>query len=217
MDLIGPLNKNQKQIPLWQRNIPPNKRKIRGWKRRVRFLHNWGKWIYEPDLENWNSGSDYTYERYRESPWYTFYGKRHPPLWFFKEIIKQYVSAFQNWVNIFQEKNEPYDLQLELHDPNYIFSEIEARRTEQVGQRIYYWPLSEVQRHFPHEKFASKESLTELDWELCIEEDYIFENDIEWRGKTKEALLSEGYVKRETMKEQYILQKEQEMFGQAGN
>ena len=178
--------------------VNPNKKKVRGWGRKISELDNWGKAIFYPDLGGWNNGGEYTYDRYRQWPWYTFYGERHPPLWFFRELLKQYVSAYDNWDRIFRERNEPYDLQIEIHDSNYILSALECRRVQEWGHKHYYHPPAKVQRTFPINKFRSKKyDLSGFKWELCVEEDVIFESDLKWRERTKESLLNGGYAEYE--------------------
>ena len=97
--LMNKRDRNKKKVSRWRyftalskRNdswndlgyIDPNKWKIRGWKRRLKFLHNWGDWILTPDSAHWDSSSGYAYERYKVYPWYSFFKHREPPLWFFK-------------------------------------------------------------------------------------------------------------------------------------
>ena len=178
--------------------LDPNKWKIRGWNRRLRFLHFWGGWILTPDLKNWHSSDDYIYERYKIYPWYRFGKHRQPPLWFFKELIKQFVGAYDNWDKIFKERKEPYDLFVGIYNPHFILSKVECRRMEENGDKYEYWPFSKVNKPFPFDKFQSNAyDLTKFDWELCIEEDVIFESEFEDSETNEQVLLSKGYEKRE--------------------
>jgi len=61
----------------------PKRKKIRGWKRRVRQVERWGELIKEPYLKHFVSDTGrHTYERCYLSPFYRL-DKLQPPLWFF--------------------------------------------------------------------------------------------------------------------------------------
>jgi hypothetical protein len=194
--------------------VPSNKNKIRGWKRKANALNDWGNAIQLPYLKYWNNGSNYMDAGYKAYPWYGFYGYRHPPIWFLKTLLQHLVCAYDKWNQVLKERNEPFDLFIELHDPNYILTELSCKRTDAFGIETYYWPPSEKQKPFPHNKFALKNyDITVFDWKLCDEEDYVFEDDVYWRNTTIEKLLSKGYYKTQTAKgETYYAKKTGEVW-----
>jgi hypothetical protein len=185
--------------------IDPNKWKIRGWKRRVEYLNRWGNDIQKPYTGflkitsgyNTDRPGSYPYmrERYAVYPWYNFYKHRQPPLWFFKIIIGYFVSAFDKWDTTFAEYNEPYDVFIQIYDPHFIESEIHCVKMEEEGDRYDYWPVSEITKPFPFNKFGSSAyDLSKFDWELRIEED-IVDDDFEYNGWNETKLFKNGYVK----------------------
>jgi hypothetical protein len=182
-------------------HFPSNKNKIRGWKRKANALNDWGNAIQLPYLGYWNNGGNFINASYKAYPWYGFYGYRRPPTWFLKILLQHLVCAYDKWNQALKECNEPYDLFLELHDPNYILTKLNCKRTDAFGIETYYWPLSEKQKPFPYNKFALKKyDIAAFEWKLCDEEDYVFENEVYWRNTTVEKLLTEGYYKTQTDK-----------------
>jgi hypothetical protein len=181
--------------------IPSTKNKIRGWKRKADELNNWGNAIQSPYLKYWNNGGKFTHANYKAYPWYGFYGYRRPPMWFFKILLQHLLCAYDKWNKVLKERNEPYDLFIELHDSNYILSELNCKRTDAWGVRTYYWPLAEKQKPFPHSKFAVKGyDINAFEWVLSEEQDIVFEDEAYWRNTTIEKLLAKGYYKTETDK-----------------
>jgi hypothetical protein len=176
--------------------INPNKQKIRGWKRRVRFLNNWGTAILNPPENFFQTNREYVYKRYRMYPWYNFYKHRQPPLWFFNILIEHFVRAYENWEKVFHESKEPYDLYLEIYDPHYILSEIECRKMKDHGDKYFFWPPSAATKSFPFDRFQSRAcDLSAFEWELHIEEDFLFESELEDRETTANKLINNGYIK----------------------
>jgi hypothetical protein len=175
-----------------------NKKKIRGWKRRIRQVDRWGEWIKQPYLDYFISeGGRYTYERCTLYPFYTL-DKRHPPLWFYKHIINKLVTAYSIWEHVFKELSVPHDLQLWLYDPAYIRSEIICYKMAEEGQHKRFVWESELEKPFPYEKFSSFGiDLTKFEWILADDANIHFEDDFDYAGFTLEDLLADGYAKKE--------------------
>jgi hypothetical protein len=168
------------------------RKKIRGWRRRLRQVERWGEWISQPDLD-WFKRRGYTYERCTLSPFYMF-EKRHPPVWFYKHIIAKLIAAFESWTKVFEEMDIYYDLHLWLYDPAYIRSEIICYQVKQQGElrRLSY--ESATDKPFPYAKLASPGyDLTRFDWVLAKDEDVVFES--EYADFTTQDLLADGYTR----------------------
>jgi hypothetical protein len=171
------------------------KKKIRGWKRRIEQVEKWGKRIERPDLKYFNKVGDYTYDRCILYPFYVF-EKRQPPLWFYKLIVAKFIKAYFLWDEVFQKLNVPYDLQLWIYDPHYMWSEIICRRVEKPGDLNGYSSSTYTVKPFPHQKFIDGESrASELEWLLADEEAVIFEYDFEDYETTESEVVNDGYVK----------------------
>lgn len=178
-------------------NYYSHKSKIRGWKRRVKQIDNWGEVIKQPWL-NWfkDEKGQYTYERCTLSPFYCL-EKRQPPIWFFKLIISKFTGAYLEWLPIFQSLGIPFDLMLKLYDPAYVRSEIISYKVAEKGEfKRFIWE-SDLIKEFPYEKFACQGyGLEKFEWVLADEEDIIFQSEIDYDDLDLNAYLLDGYIKK---------------------
>ncbi|MFD0793461.1 hypothetical protein ACFQZX_07510 [Mucilaginibacter litoreus] len=175
----------------------PKRKKIRGWKRRIRQVERWGERIEQPYLSHLLSDRGrHTYERCYLSPFYRL-DKRQPPLWFYKIIIAQFIKAFQSWEAVFKEIGQPHDLQLWLYDPAYISSEIICYKMQQAGDvKRFSWE-SDFTKPFPYEKFSSPGyDLTQFDWILSDDAYVHFEDDLDYAEFTEADLFADGYIRK---------------------
>ena len=176
----------------------PDRKKIRGWKRRVKHISAWGEFIKQPYLKNFNKVGDYTYERSIIDPFYRFV-KRQPPLWFYKIIITKFIFAYYEWKKAFDELGIPYDLQVWLYEPAYIRSKIICYAVKNNGDKITFAWESDTQKPFPYYKFANNDnSLKQFEWLLTDDELVSFESELEDEDFTAQDLLADGYVKKDS-------------------
>ncbi len=172
----------------------PTRKKIRGWKRRIRQIDRWGEWIKSPDLKYFEK-SGYTYERCTLSPFYMIV-RRNPPLWFYKLIVSKFITAYKIWAVELDQTGIPYDLMLWLYDPAFIQSEIISYKVEHEGDRARFSWESDVQKPFPYSKFNHPlYNLNEFEWMLADDENVTFlsemdeKSDLDW-------YINNGYVKK---------------------
>jgi hypothetical protein len=181
-----------------QKYYSANRKKIRGWKRRIRQLNSWGDDLKQPNIE-WfkKENASHTYKRCYLSPFYML-DKRHPPLWFFKLMIAKFIVAYGEWERIFEASGIPYDLQLWLYNPSYMWSEIICYKMQQHGEHMKLGWESAEPKPFPYKKFDSKEyDLNDFEWVLAEENNIVWEDDLDYAEFTLEEILADGYVKRE--------------------
>lgn len=176
-----------------------NRKKIRGWKRRIRQLNRWGDYIQKPDMQYFDRSGGYTYDRCTMDPFYRLV-KRHPPLWFYRLIINKFISACHNWQRVFNDSGLNYDLQLQLYDPSYILSKIICYRVEDKNDRITFAWENDDEKPFPYRKFNNPALLEQFDWVLADEELVVFESELEDEDYTAEELLADKYVAKESEK-----------------
>jgi hypothetical protein len=174
------------------------KKRIRGWKRRVRHLDRWGELIKQPHTEYFlTERGRHTYERYTVSPFYNLV-KRHPPLWYYRLIIAKLVTAYSEWQKKFDSLDVPYDLQLWLYDPAYIRSEIICHKMQQDGEHKRFGWESDLVKPFPFEKLSSKQyNLHDFEWILADDAHVHFEDDFEDADFTADDLLADEYLRKE--------------------
>jgi len=173
-----------------------NRKKIRGWKRRIKKINSWGEHIKRPELKYFNKPGDYAYERCFLSPFYVL-EKRQPPLWFYKLILAKFIYAYFEWEKAFEKLNVPYDLQLWIYDPNYMWSELLCRRVENAGERRGYSWESELHKEFPYAKFSqNNDILKKFEWLLADEQSVVLESELEDDQITPDELINDGYIKK---------------------
>lgn len=171
------------------------RKKIRGWKRRIKYIERWGEDIKTPYLLNFNKNG-YVYDRCYLPSFYML-EKRHPPLWFYKKIIEKFIIAFKEWSNIFKTQGTPFDLLIWLYDPAYIRSEIICYKMDNPGgQKTFGWE-SEISKSFPFQKFAHPSyDLGQFEWTLGDDDLVIFQSEIDDEGLDVNEYLAYGYVKK---------------------
>jgi hypothetical protein len=177
----------------------PKRRKIRGWKRRVKQVDRWGDLIKQPNTE-WfkRESTKHMYERCFLSPFYLA-EKRHPPLWFYKRIISKFITAYEAWAKDLTKLEMPFDLMLWIYDPAFIRSEIISWKVEEAGQqkRFVWESESESDKSFPYQRFDSPlYDLHQFEWTLADDENIHFEDDFEDADFTAADLLAGGYIKK---------------------
>jgi hypothetical protein len=185
-----------------------NRKKIRGWKRRIRQIDRWGEDLKKPNIK-WfkQANARHVYDRCYLSPFYRF-DRRHPPLWFFKLIIAKFIAAYSQWEKVFEESGIPYDLQIWLYDPSYIQSEIICYKMQERGEHMKLGWEAKEQKPFPYKKFAGKNyDLNEFEWVLAEENNVVWEDDLDYIESTLEELLADGYEKKELEDEQVYYSK----------
>ncbi|TSJ42970.1 hypothetical protein FO440_01905 [Mucilaginibacter corticis] len=150
-----------------------------------------------PYLGNFNQPGDYTYERCTLYPFYKL-DKRQPPLWFYKLILNKLVSAAYNWDMVFKELGQPYDLQVWLYDPSYMWSEIICYRLDKQIELKTRFVKSLINKSFPDKKFGLSINNNEFEWYLADEDLVYFEDDFDCADFTKEEIIADGYVKKQS-------------------
>ena len=172
-----------------------SRKKIRGWKRRVRQIEDWGKSIKQPNIE-WFERRGYTYERCYLHPFYVA-EKRHPPMWFYKLIIAKFLATYDNWNIAFNEHGKPFDIEFSLFDPSFIRSQLKCYKVDAPGEQLRFAWESDPNKPFPYQKFASPlYNLFNYEWILAAEENIIFQSDIDYDDLDVNEYLADGYIKK---------------------
>jgi hypothetical protein len=156
--------------------VDSNKKKIRGWKRRMARVDSWFEKSKAPDLESFQSrGEDYV--KVRIDPWNRLC-ERIPPSWYFRLIIGRLIDVHDEWKQAYKGLNRPFDLQIWLNDPNSIRSQVVCASVDAAGQeRNNYYRISKDKIKFPHAKWNSdKYDLSRFEWTLFDDEDLRFKN-----------------------------------------
>jgi hypothetical protein len=163
----------------------PVKKKIRGWKRRIRHIEKWAK-NQKLDSSHFEQ-NHFDYVKVRIDPFYRL-EKRNPPVWFQRLILKELLKIYYSWNLALKGINEKYSLVIWLYEQRFILSQIVAAKDYRIKFYENTFNKTNELRNFPLKKFKHPELLRDFNWELHLDEDWI---DIE-NNKVKPIKL--GYV-----------------------
>ena len=171
-----------------------NRKKIRGWKRRIKHIDKWFVSAKECNFELFNNlKEDYT--KIRIYPW-NLLSERIPPNWYFRLILEKLIVVHELWKNKYDGYNCSYDLQIWLNDPNTIRSHVVCAQVENSGdRRENYYRKSKDQLEFPFNKWKSKAyDLKKFEWILFDDEDLHFKNIEGLDDQEIDELLKTGFL-----------------------
>jgi len=179
--------------------IHTNRKKIRGWTRRIGHVDSWFHTYKTPDIKSFHShGEDYV--KVRIDPWNRLC-ERVPPNWYFRLIIQRLIDIHDHWKKSYDVLKEPFDLQIWLNDPNTIRSQVVCAKVETTGiKRDNYYQQSKDNIEFPTLKWKSKTyDLSRFEWTLFDDEDLRFKNIEELSCEEIEELEKLGFKTEETV------------------
>lgn len=179
---------NRKKYDNW---FPSNKKKIRGWKRRVKAIEKWKEKNLKIDLERLNIDNR-DYVKIWIDPFYRLI-KRNPPNWFIRKIISEMKEILFSWNNDLKSVNKQYYLYLWLYEENFMNTQIVCAINEKIDFYRNTFEKSSELRKFPINKFKNEDFFDKLDFELAIDEDFIFENDIDYDSSYKSKVEKKAY------------------------
>jgi hypothetical protein len=170
-----------------------DRKKIRGWKRRIRHIDDWFENNKVANLESFETrGEDYI--KIRIDPWNRLC-KQVPPAWYFRLIIKKLIAIHDDWKLTYDALNKPFDLQIWLYDPNNIMSEVVCASVDKKGEkRENYFRKSKDSLTFPSQKWSCYlYDLSRFTWELYDDEDFRFKNIEKLEEEDIRELMSKKY------------------------
>ena len=175
-----------------------NKKKIRGWRRKIRQIDDWANNSVTADVRRFlDRGEDYV--KIRIDPWNRLC-EDVPPNWYFKKIIAQLIMIHDSWLSQYKSLGIPFDLQIWLNDPNTIRSEVVCTKVEKWGDRkTDYYRKSNDRSTFPLMKWRSNDyDLNRFEWDLYDDEDLHFKNLQALDEEEISDLLDLGFKEEET-------------------
>ncbi len=170
-----------------------NKKRIRGWKRRINQVDRWFQRCQNADLESFLSLGE-VYVKIRIDPWNRLH-ERTPPIWYFKLIVARLIQIHHEWKKAFDKSGVAYDLQIWLNDPHTQRSQVVCAHVDLPGEtRSNYYRKSKEQKDFPYEKWGNRlYNLADFDWELHDDEVFVFKNSDELQEAEIKNLLRNGF------------------------
>lgn len=110
-----------------------NKKKIRGWKKRIRDVNRWKKHAMTLNVEELMD-REFVFEKLYIDPWYRLV-KRNPPPWLRHYMVEAMMEVFNSWHQLLNTTGNPYYLAIWLFVPDFMSSQVVAA----VGDRICYY------------------------------------------------------------------------------
>ena len=179
-----------------------NRKKVRGWKRRLRELDAFRR-RHEALDPAWLGESGVRYVKVWLDPWSRLV-PRNPPAWFQRRILAAFLQILSSWRRTLDATGEPYYLRLWLFDPEFHQSQVVAA----VGSRIPFYENTfdpaPTGRGRPPPRYDDPEyDLDALAWRPCLHTDVVLEDaadaaDLAWlhrrasrveRARTGQALF----------------------------
>ena len=177
-----------------------NKKKIRGWKRKVKEIDRWFEANKMPDLRHFEAKGE-EYIKIRIDPW-TRVCERVPPDWYFRLVIHKLVLIHNLWEEIFKGQKIPYDLQIWLNYPNTIRSEVVCAKVDSFGGvRDNYYRKSSKNKPLPLSWADSIPELQLFTWQVHDDEDFCFKQIEELDEDEIHELLKAGFIEEKVVLE----------------
>ncbi|MFD1954845.1 hypothetical protein ACFSL6_11890 [Paenibacillus thailandensis] len=144
-----------------------NKKKIRGWKRRIKQIEQWKFRHINLDLEGLcRNHRDYV--KVWIDPFYRL-KRRNPPIWYSRLIVEAMLEVYQAWYQRMKQLNEPFYLKIWLYDPNFIQSQIVVAFRECLNFYDQTFEKSNNKKAFPCVRYGNITSLQLFKWELAVD------------------------------------------------
>ncbi len=148
-----------------------NRKKVRGWKRRLRQLERF-RLIYSVlDIQRLRA-REVEYVKLWLDPWHRLV-KRNPPFWYRRRVVAAFIDILQSWKAQLDGLNEPYYLRFWLFDPRFYSTQVVAA----VGSRILFYERSfndapGMESSPPKPYHDAGYDLHALQWHTVLDEEY---------------------------------------------
>lgn len=153
------------------------KKKIRGWKRRVRKTVKWRQRVINLDVEHLSQ-----YHREYVKLWiHPFYAipRRTPPVWYNRFLLEAMLEVYQSWHEKLTRLEENFYLKLWIFDPHFINSQVVAAYKDCLHFYDRTFDDGTQDKQFPFHKYTFlKEKLEMFDRQHRIDCDVYTENDL---------------------------------------
>lgn len=151
-------------------NPSSNKKKIRGWRRRIKQIEQWKQRFIDLDLEElFHNNRDYV--KLWIDPFFRL-TRRNPPIWYSRLLLEAMIEVYQSWYEQMQRLNEPFYLKIWLYHPNFIHSQIVVAFRECLHFYDNTFEESNDKKAFPSQLYGKIAGLQDFKWELALESEY---------------------------------------------
>jgi hypothetical protein len=101
-----------------------NRKKVRGWKRRLRQLERFRLAYRTLDVE-WLRAAERQYVKIWLDPWSRLV-PRNPPYWYRRRILAAFIDIYTSWRQALEAAGEPYYLELWVFHPDFHNTQVVA-------------------------------------------------------------------------------------------
>lgn len=144
-----------------------NKKKIRGWKRKIRQIEHWKMRHIDLDIEQLCRNSR-DYVKLWIDPFYRLI-RRDPPMWYSRLMLEAMSEVYQSWNQQMEKLKEPYYLKLWLYYPHFINSQVVVAFRESLNYYDHIFHESNDKKEFPSQQFGAVPGLNKWKWDHVIE------------------------------------------------
>lgn len=142
-----------------------NRKKVRGWKRRIRQLEQFRAAQRELDVDALRDGYKH-YVKIWLDPWSRLV-PRNPPHWFRRRILAALLDILDAWRERLEAAGEPYYLELWLFHPDFHDSQVVAAMGEAIPYyRTMFDPREGAASNPPAEYRDAAYDLANLHWRM---------------------------------------------------
>ncbi|MEW4369376.1 hypothetical protein [Paenibacillus kandeliae] len=146
-----------------------NKKKIRGWKRRVKQIEQWKQRYLQLDMD-YIASYHRDYVKLWIDPFYRL-ERSNPPVWYVRLLLAAMMEVYHNWDQQMKQLNEPYDLNIWLYHPHFIHSQIVVA----CRNKLHFYDQTFERTATPidlPQQYATIAGTGDFTWESCIDTHY---------------------------------------------
>jgi hypothetical protein len=163
-----------------------NRKKVRGWKRRIRQLEQFRLAHRELDVEALRRGGRH-YVKIWLDPWSRLV-PRNPPHWYRRRILAAFIDILGAWRERLEAAGEPYYLELWLFHPDFHDTQVVAAMGEMINfYRTSFDPAVGAPSQPPAEYRDAEYELDALRWRagqvISVEMASAYEHDFQALAK----------------------------------
>lgn len=153
-----------------------NKKKVRGWKRRIREVEEWKRNYLHLDIEELNL-SQRRYVKIWLDPWSRLI-KRTPPVWFSRIILQALLDIYKAWYEKLEGLGEPFYLKIWLFNPNFIHSQVVCAIGDAFHNYDNTFDKGTYKKDFPA-NLSNIPDISLFVWEQCIDSNMYWESELQ--------------------------------------
>jgi hypothetical protein len=153
-----------------------NRKKVRGWKRRLRELERFrlAHRVLDVDALRRN---EVHYVKLWLDPWSRLV-PRDPPVWFRRRVLAAFLDVLHAWHRALEATGEPYYLRLWLHHPRFHRTQVVAAMGDRMAWYRGTFAPAPGARPLPPPQYADPAyDLAAAEWEPCLDTDVLLPDD----------------------------------------